>query len=330
MQARKWFIKYSWATNLVLIAAVAYLWARAINARVYSMAAPARAEAALEFSPPKAHGEEYSPSVGSIVKRDLFQAASEQAEGQAGVSEGDTAEIKATSLRLKLTGIVYWGEKAEGNFATINDLSEQAVGLYRAGDEVTDGARLEEVKMDRVLLARAGGDLEELLLDDPEGKGPQVKGYRAGLERQSREDRIERIRKRRERQEEREEKNREGLEDKIDQLSETEFVIRREAMENAMKDGMNSLMTQARVIPNFAGSGDDRAVDGFRIYGIKPDSVYQYLGLLNGDVIKSINGQTMDDLEKALSLMSGLKTQTSFTVEIERKRRPLEMHYEVE
>jgi type II secretory pathway component PulC len=109
----------------------------------------------------------------------------------------------------------------------------------------------------------------------------------------------------------------------------SEFVISRKSL-LAYGGNSESIIQQARVIPNFAGVGEDRKVDGIRIYRIQPGGIYELLGIENGDVIKSINGQTIDSLEKALMLLQGFWKKDSFTVTIERKGQTFECHYRVE
>ena len=49
------------------------------------------------------------------------------------------------------------------------------------------------------------------------------------------------------------------------------FVFRKSAIEEILAN-LDSIVTQARVIPNFIGRGEERYVDGFRIYRIQPGS----------------------------------------------------------
>jgi len=110
--------------------------------------------------------------------------------------------------------------------------------------------------------------------------------------------------------------------DKALEPVEEELVIDREEydrcrVEDALAD-LGNAMTQARIIPNFTGIGADRKVDGFRIYRIEPGSVFECLGLQNGDVIKSINGEKIEEVETGLTLFQSLNDKTSYTLEIER------------
>jgi general secretion pathway protein C len=95
---------------------------------------------------------------------------------------------------------------------------------------------------------------------------------------------------------------------KINKISETEFVVERSALETIMENPMS-----------FAGSLRTRPTDkGVRLSGIRSDSLFNMLGLKNGDVLKSVNGFALNDPEKALSALSKLRTASKLKFDIER------------
>ncbi len=100
------------------------------------------------------------------------------------------------------------------------------------------------------------------------------------------------------------------------------FEIAKDEFENLTKD-LGPLLTQARVVPNF-NSGK---IDGYKIFAIKPESVYSKIGLQNGDVIQSINGVAIDSPEKALQLFQTLRTERNFTINLNRDSNPMSFTY---
>jgi len=78
----------------------------------------------------------------------------------------------------------------------------------------------------------------------------------------------------------------------------------------SLPDNIGSMMRQIKFRPHFS-KGE---ADGLMVYGIRPNSVFQRVGLRNGDIIKDINGTsimsqddfaplfTNSDLEDALKL----------------------------
>lgn len=95
---------------------------------------------------------------------------------------------------------------------------------------------------------------------------------------------------------------------KINKISDNEFVVERSALETIMENPMS-----------FAGSLRTRPTDkGVRLSGIRSDSLFNMLGLKNGDVLKSVNGFALNDPEKALSALSKLRTASKLKFDIER------------
>ena len=89
---------------------------------------------------------------------------------------------------------------------------------------------------------------------------------------------------------------------------------------------MNELITQARLVPNF---GPDRKVDGFRIFRVRPGSLFQNLGLKNGDVIHRVNGVELDDAQKGFEFFQTLSDQSNFTIDLKRGNDRKTFKYDV-
>ena len=102
------------------------------------------------------------------------------------------------------------------------------------------------------------------------------------------------------------------------------FVIDRQTVDAATQD-MNKLLTQARLVPNFTGG----VADGFRIFSIVPESLFEKVGLRNGDIIHSINGVEMKDPEKAFQIYQLLKDNDRFVIDLIRAGQNLSLNYEV-
>jgi hypothetical protein len=125
------------------------------------------------------------------------------------------------------------------------------------------------------------------------------------------------------------ERKKEGFDKRIIETSPLHFVISKSAVDESLKN-LDSVVTQARVIPNFTGRGEERYVDGFRIYRIQPGSIFQVLGLRNGDIIKTTNDKKMNSVEQGILLLQALRHEQSFHVVIEREGNLFDLHYTVE
>ena len=69
---------------------------------------------------------------------------------------------------------------------------------------------------------------------------------------------------------------------------------------------------------------------GFKLFSIKPGSLYSKIGLQNGDVINRINGFEMSSHEKGLEVYQKLKDSSSVTVDIKRRGKPMSLDYAIQ
>jgi hypothetical protein len=84
-----------------------------------------------------------------------------------------------------------------------------------------------------------------------------------------------------------------------------------------------SLAKSARVVPAVR----DGQTQGFKLFGIRPDSVPKALGLENGDLLLEVNGNPLASLDQTLELYTKLRDASTFNLLIERKgkRHTLEL-----
>lgn len=103
------------------------------------------------------------------------------------------------------------------------------------------------------------------------------------------------------------------------------YAIARQDVENTLAN-LNQIATQARVVPSFT----DGKARGFKLFAMRPDSIYSRLGLKNGDILQRINGSTLDDPMRAMEAYHSMKGASRIELEIERDGQPLRKTYTVE
>lgn len=94
---------------------------------------------------------------------------------------------------------------------------------------------------------------------------------------------------------------------------------------NKALGNLSSLATQARIVPAFEGG---EAV-GFKLFSIRPGSLYSKIGIQNGDVISSINGYPINSPDKALELYQKLKDAKEINVDLKRRGKPVTLDYSI-
>jgi len=108
----------------------------------------------------------------------------------------------------------------------------------------------------------------------------------------------------------------------IKKVGENQYVIRRQDIQKATGN-LNALATQARIIPA-------RKENGFRLLNIRNGSLYQKIGIQNGDIIKSINGIDISSPDKALEAYSRLQSASKISIDIVRRGGNETLEYTIE
>jgi general secretion pathway protein C len=91
-------------------------------------------------------------------------------------------------------------------------------------------------------------------------------------------------------------------------------------------ESSSCMVTQARIVPSMK----DGKVDGFKLYGIRKESIYSKVGIRNGDVVHKINGYEFTSPEKALEIYTQLKDAKTILIELTRRGKPMKFTYRVE
>ncbi len=103
-----------------------------------------------------------------------------------------------------------------------------------------------------------------------------------------------------------------------------EFVVEEAELDKGLEN-LPLLLTQARAVPYFK---DGRSI-GLRLFAIKTGSLYEKIGLKNGDILKTINGNNLGDISQALKLFEQLKQEKSISLVLEREKQDREFKYTI-
>jgi len=103
-----------------------------------------------------------------------------------------------------------------------------------------------------------------------------------------------------------------------------DFVIEEAELDKGLEN-LPLLLTQARAVPYFK---DGRSI-GLRLFAIKTGSLYEKVGLKNGDILKTINGNSLGDISQALKLFEQLKSERSIGLTLERDKQEREFKYTI-
>jgi hypothetical protein len=111
----------------------------------------------------------------------------------------------------------------------------------------------------------------------------------------------------------------------IRKVSDTEFDLERSSLD-LMLENQHLLMAGVRLVPEHKGG----LVVGPRLFGIRPGSVLNALGMKSGDGIESINGFKLSSPEEGLQAYARLRAAKTLSLKVNRASGPVTLTYRIQ
>ena len=252
-----------------------------------------------------------APEFTKIVERNIF-GATEKVE--APVEEvGPIEVLEETSLQLSLLGTIA-GDTDSGR-AIILDQRKRSQDIYRVGDSVQE-AEIRQIFRGKVILRHGEKDEVLLMVEGDEKEKSSKPKTAAKADRRRRPGRRTGI------------PARTSPHEEVSQSGEVEeetISISQEVLQNSMNN-INDLMTQVKVRPYFRRGKSE----GLIVSQIQTGSVFANLGLMNGDIISSVNGKQMSSPEEAFGFYNSLKSGGEVSIEITRRGKKKMLNYDIQ
>lgn len=218
----------------------------------------------------------------------------------------DPSSIGITSLPLSLLATNIGTTDAD-SYATIINTESQKQGAFAIDDIIPGAGKLKVIKFKYVDFEN-NGHLERLVLT-----GATPPPVVAKVEEPKPEGGDE---------------NKDDLQAAVDsgikKIDDTNYEIDKSLVDKVLANPM-AVAKGARVVPAVKNGKPD----GFKLYAIRPSSVYAKLGLSNGDTIQSINGFELTTADKALEVYTKLREATSLEMEVTRRGKPVTLKYTI-
>ncbi len=292
--------RYLVLVHLLLLGLAAYWGASTVTTAIAARLTPSPKVQLTDPPPPMAQ-EAIKPAshYAAIHTLDIFNSTKPEE------AKPPPAPVK-TQLKLKLWGVaLHHGDRA--SYAIIEDQNTHKQDLYRIGDSVAGAATLVSIEWDKVTLERDG---QKEFLDLIPSAGPLPPGMASSAPVPLPHPVVS------------------GPGSPggagIQQLGDHQYAIDRAEVDSALEN-MNQLFTQIRAVPHFEGGQST----GFRLFAIRQDSLFDRIGLKNGDIISRINGQDLNDPARALAIFQELRNEREITVEVTRNKEPLTLGYQL-
>ncbi len=300
--------------NFVLVAALALVSAMCVRDIIErSVSNDADAPTATSSARKAATGPRTRAYYDAIVKRDIFNEAPQESSGPAPVVEED--------LHLKLLGTSLMSKSKP--YAIVED-ETGTESLYQMGDDIPNAGKLVGVEVNRAYIDRGGHRvaIEIPAPDMPEAppsqlgggvlRGPVLRGNPAFRNRAHRFGRAALG------------ENQDNGKLQLKKLGPGKFEVSRAEVQQTMENPAD-FFSQMRAMPHFVNG----KTDGFSISQVAPGSVFDQLGLQNGDMVTSIDGQPVTNPMQAMGLMQAMKTQSAIDLTVNRGGQPTSVHLDL-
>ena len=235
-----------------------------------------------------------------IFARNLFNSqgkifGEESPGGPQNLDQGGPPQ--RTTLPFNLIGTLILRDELR-SIATIEDKSASAVYPVRVEDEIPSKAKIISIEANKVVFLNTTNNHREYveLVEDIPAGNPRVT---VGVAKK------------------------EGG-PAIEKTAPNTFNVSRTEVDKTLAD-LNNVLTQARAVPNF----ENGVPNGYKLFQIVPGSIYEKLGLQNGDTITGLNGQPVNDPGKAFEMLSELKTAGHMELQVKRDGKSQGFAYDI-
>jgi general secretion pathway protein C len=233
-----------------------------------------------------------------ILRRNLFGAPAVESE------EETSAAPSAGAADLKLRGIA----SSEGrSFAVFENTASGEQNVFGIGDKVFDGPKLVAVDpagADVLLKGKKRRyDLEEETAKAGEG-GDKKKGKAASKGGGKKEvvPTTGGVRK----------------------TGDNAYLVDRREIESTIAN-LNEVITQARAVPVLK----DGQSTGFKLFNIRAGSIFEKIGLQDGDIVQKVNNTELTDPSKAVGLLEEVQSMGEIRVNFVRSGTPHSYTYTI-
>jgi general secretion pathway protein C len=301
--------RYFWVLGALTVFVCAVFAAQAtshvVEAKFLGDSAKAPRIVAVVPSPMQPQKQTRSKDGGALASRNMFCSECTPAPVAA---NADPSQIQTTSLPLVLLATMVSADPKD-SYATIVNTENQKQGAYAVGDPVPGATGAVKAIHYKYVDFENNGHIERLVLagatppptvaavpvaEQPVNTGEPVDDLQAAID------------------------------NGIKKTGENTYEIDKSLVEKVLANPM-AVAKGARVVPAVKNGKPD----GFKLYAIRPSSVYAKLGLTNGDTLQAINGFELTSVDKGLEVYAKLREATQLEVEVTRRGKPMTLKYSI-
>jgi len=238
-----------------------------------------------------------------VLTRNLFDSANSLMwpdTQPSGDLEGGEQAPMSEPLNIRLLGTVVVSPR-QFSWAVLSKNENNALQeTFRVDDDIYGMGTLDEVLRNKIVVRKPDGETQTVSLWTGEESATPVASASPGAAGEG------------------------GLGSSIRKVGDNKYEIEAREIQSAMEN-MEKVTSGARIVPSFENGNSV----GFKVFRIKPDSIYSKLGIRNGDVISKINGFEINSTEKALQMYQMLRTEKNISLDVTRRGQKMTMEYTI-
>lgn len=258
--------------NAVMFVLSCFLVANTVNQVSEAALAPADAGPGRAVAAPALEPRSWADRK-AILERNLFDV---QVAGGAPIEdepEEIVEDLADTSLPLKLLGTIASDDQVIAS-ASIENNRDRSHEVVRVGDKLKSHPTVEVERIGRGHVVLLNGSKREVLKLSEDLEAPAPAAQQASTSRRSRPRR---------------------------EVSRTDPKERLRDL--AQSRGAAAIFSQARILPRY----EDGQMVGIQVSKIEPGSLFEEVGLQDGDTITAVNGQPIDNASASKNLLDALR-----------------------
>lgn len=246
---------------------------------------------------------------GVVLDRHLFNSEGDfpNEQGAPKVAAPSEKGCIASSLGLKLIGTIIH-DNPEMSVATVVDKNMKVTDVYRQGDAVIDQpAIVLAIEKGRVVLDVSGS--RECLEISSTG---QMASYGNGESSKLPSEAAAK---------------KPVAEASPVATSGDMVVLKNSYVEQQLGEGFVKIIQSARFVPQIDEAGQ---AQGFKIFSIKPGTLFRKIGLKDDDIIHQVNSTSLKNVEQGFTLYQALRDESQIIIGVERGGRPVTVKVQIE
>lgn len=244
------------------------------------------------------------PGLDMVLNRNIFNSEGEKEDTSKSKDKKVGADVAKSDLPLKLWGLIYGGDPFSG-IAIVENTQKHTTNSFMVGDLLEKEATVKEVQEDRIIIVNNNRAEYVMIENQPIQRTSRKRGKpKVAAPEAASGDRPFAVGAPPEKFQE------EGFSrEKGDIQISQSYLGKTLAAEN-----LAQVLQDAKAEPNIV----DGELRGFKLTRIKAGSIYEKSGFMNGDVIREINGVSLNDANQSIKLLQQLRNEPEVEIRYDR------------